>query len=327
MLLLQLVSSSVSWICGSTVKHKVVYSTAVTPELCLEVTLWACRTPSAQQFQGRTVVMWQTASLPVRNAKRPRPLVSFHSETFKDWALCLCLSAFYHFSKGKKSWVCCGPLEFTSICILGKYLRSSSSACVKCQNTKGSFPYLLVPQDSLQSLAVREGKKYWEEGKCAQAVIASHLGEGLVCATSDEVANAFGFYCVLYSLCTVVNNRGCREPGSCMLLLFMQYFWTLLLAWATGHPHFPLDEPGGWDYAEAHRPSSGNSGERCSGAAEGAGYTGNLFTGKVAMNECLSICLKEKWEEGWRQGSFAVALLTKISLMICLISAVQIEWD
>lgn len=38
MLVLQLVSSFVSQICGSTVKHKLVYSTAVTPELCLEIT-------------------------------------------------------------------------------------------------------------------------------------------------------------------------------------------------------------------------------------------------------------------------------------------------
>lgn len=44
---LQLFSSFALWICGSTVKHKLVYSTAVTPELSLEVTLWECKTPSA----------------------------------------------------------------------------------------------------------------------------------------------------------------------------------------------------------------------------------------------------------------------------------------
>lgn len=40
------------------------------------------------------------------------------------------------------------------------------------------------------------------------------------------------------------------------------------------------------------------------------------FKGKVAMSECLSIWLKEEWEEGWRQDSFVIALLTEISLII-----------
>lgn len=108
--------------------------------------------------------------------------------------------------------------------MLGKYLRSSFSACVKCQSIKGSFLYLCVSQES-QSLAVRgEKKTSWEEGKCAQAAIASHLCEELVCATGDEVANAFRFHCVLRSLCTEVKSRGGTELRTCVVLLFIQYF-------------------------------------------------------------------------------------------------------
>lgn len=96
---------------------------------------------------------------------------------------------------------------------------------------------ICVSLKTLQPLAViGNKKKCWEEGKCAQAVIPSSLCEELTCATGDEVANAFRFYCVLCSLCTEVKNRTGTEARTCMVLLFMQQFWTLLSAWGTGHP-------------------------------------------------------------------------------------------
>lgn len=55
---LQLVSIFALWICGSMVKHKLVYITAVMPELYLEVTLWECRTlPAVIAKKGCSDIM------------------------------------------------------------------------------------------------------------------------------------------------------------------------------------------------------------------------------------------------------------------------------